>query len=118
MNYKMTIFSKVKLKVAINSWWVRSGAKGKVVSYKKKSNGKFKRARMQLAVGCTSTIYDNHCIQSFTVGDRNPSPWGYKNRKSLKVARHQPGIIWKTENNQFGSSFEALNVATGTLLFQ
>ncbi|MEO5889688.1 MAG: hypothetical protein ABIQ31_05510 [Ferruginibacter sp.] len=107
-----------KLKVAINSWWVRSGAKGKVVSYKKQSSGKFKRSRMKLAVGCTGTIYDNHCIQSFTFADRNPSPSGFKNRKSLKVARHQPGIIWKTEANQLGSSFEALNVATATLILQ
>ena len=93
-----------KLKVAINSWYIRTGAKGKVVHYKAK-NGSWKRSRDEMAVFCGGTIYNNQCSQSFQFSDRKPSPNGWKKRKELKVARHEAGAIWRTYTGQLNSGF-------------
>ena len=97
-----------KVKVAINSWAVRSGAKGKVVSFKKGSRRK--RSRVHLAVLLGGTIHDCRCGTLFTFSNRNPSPTGYKKRKSLKVSRHQPGIVWSTQWGELATSFDAQNI--------
>ena len=109
--------TRFKLKVAINSWYGRSGAKGKVVSFKRKNNN-WKRARTKLAVFCVGGIYSSECSQSFTFSDRNPSPSGFKKRKQLKVSRHQPASVWKTKYSELAASFEAENIAMATLILQ
>jgi hypothetical protein len=102
-----------KIKVALNTWYVRSGAKGKVVSFKKKNNN-WKRARMKLLVVCGGTVYQTeYCGNNFSFQDQNPAPSGYRNRKSLKVARHQPGSNWRTKTAELGSSFDAQNTLQG-----
>jgi hypothetical protein len=106
---------KFKLKVAINSWYIRSGVKGKVVHYKHK-NGHWKRSRSKMAALCAGTVYDNQCTNSFNFSDRNPSPNGWKNRKQLKVARHQPGTIWRTNSGEVGSGFDTEGGTSGTIV--
>ncbi|HEU4472631.1 MAG TPA: hypothetical protein VFR58_16165 [Flavisolibacter sp.] len=95
---------RYKLKVAINSWLIRSGAKGKVVHYELK-NGSWKRARAKMAVFCGGRVYNNQCSESFLFSDRNPTS-GWKKRKQLKVARHQAGVIWRTYTNMLSASFD------------
>jgi hypothetical protein len=92
--------------------------KGKVISFKKK-NGNWKRARMKLAVTIAGNIYDNQCVFLTGVNLRNPIS-GYKNRKQLKMAKHDgplPFITWKTKPGQLASAFDAQNVATGGVSF-
>lgn len=103
-----------KLKVAINSWLVRSGAKGKVVSFKNK-NGNWKRSRARLAVSCGGTILNNQCAQSFTFSDRNPSPSDFKKRRQLKVARHVAGQIWRTKKGMLVSSFDFSGIYSASI---
>ncbi len=96
---------RYKLKVAINSWVIRSGAKGKVVHYESK-NGSWKRSRAEMAVFCGGKIYNNQCSETFTFSDRNPSPNGWKKRRQLKVARHEAGVIWRTYSDELSAAFD------------
>lgn len=106
-------------KLAIHAWCIRTGVKGKIVSFKKKNNGSWKRARMKLAISVGGYIYDDGCNSippgSFSV--RNPSPTGYKKRKQLKVAKHTTSQTWKTKTGQLAVSFEAQGVASGSTGF-
>lgn len=102
-----------KVKVAINSWLIRSGVKGKVVSFTKGSRRK--RSRTNLAVSVGGTVRDCRCGTLFTFSNRNPAPSGFKKRKSLKVARHAVGIIWTTQWGGLSTSFEAQNIFQGGL---
>lgn len=106
---------KFKLKVAINSWYVRSGVKGKVVHYKRKNN-RWKRSRSKMAALCAGTVYDNQCNTSFNFSDRKPAPNGWKNRRQLKVARHQPGTIWRTHSGEVSSGFDTQGGTSGTIV--
>lgn len=102
---------KFEVKVALNTWFVRSGAKGKVVSYVKKGN-RWKRSRTHLGVYVNGTIYNNVCTNSFQFSARHPAS-GFKKRKELKVVNRQFGTIWKTYPGQLGASFEASGIVTG-----
>jgi len=106
-------------KLAIHAWCIRTGVKGKIVSFKKKNNGSWKRARMKLAISIAGYIYDNGCnsIPPGSLSLRNPAPNGYKNRKQLKVARHSSLQTWKTKTGQLATSFEAQGVASGGIGF-
>jgi hypothetical protein len=105
---------KYKLKVAVNSWLIRSGAKGKVIHYKWK-NGRWKRSRAKMAVYCGGNIYSTACTQSFSFSDRKPAPNGWKKRRQLKVARHQAGTIWRTKSGELASTFDTEAGHTGNL---
>jgi hypothetical protein len=104
---------KWRLKVAINSWAIRSGVKAKVCHYKRK-NSHWKKRRAKLAVYLTGMVYDNLCTHLFDFSDRSPSG-GYKNRKQLKTARHAGAVIWRTQSNQVYASFEDAGGTTGLL---
>ena len=102
-----------KLKVALNSIWIRSSAKGKVVSYVKSGN-RWKRSRAHIAAGNGGTIYDNNCSNTWNFTGRNPVN-GYKKRKEMKEVRRGYATWWKTMPGQVIATFDALNIATGTL---
>lgn len=106
---------RFKLKVAINSWLIRSGVKGKVVHYKK-NNGSWKRKRAEMAVGCGGRIYVGNCAFDNQFIDRNPSPNGFKKRKQLKVARHYGATVWRTFSNEISSSFDTPNLSISGVL--
>jgi hypothetical protein len=109
---------KFKIKAAINSWLIRSGAKGKVVAFKQK-NGSWKRSRAKLAVFVGGRIFDHQCNESDIFSDRNPVyVGGFKNRKQLKVSRHQPGTIWKTQPGLLGSTFDFNGGFSGNAIIQ
>lgn len=104
---------KFKLKVALNSIWVRSSAKGKVVSYVKSGN-RWKRSRAHIAAGNGGTIYNNTCSGAWTFTGRNPAN-GYKKRKEMKEVRRGYATWWKTMPGQVFATFDAQNIATSTL---
>ncbi len=104
---------KFELKVALNSIWIRSSAKGKVVSYVKSGN-RWKRSRAHIAAGNGGTIYDNNCSNTWNFTGRNPVN-GYKKRKEIKIVRRGYATWWKTMPGQVFATFDALNIATGTL---
>jgi hypothetical protein len=106
--------TRFKIKVALNSTWIRSSAKGKVVHFKKKNNG-WKRKRAKMAVHVGGTVYNNECSDSRTFSYRDPTS-GLKKRKQLKVKYWQPGIIWRTEPEKLGASYESPGYAGGVRL--
>ena len=101
---------KYKLKVAVHSIGIRSSAKGKVVSFKQKSSGGWKRSRVQIAVICGGNIYTTNCSFNFAFGIRKPSPSGFLKRKELEVPYRQWGsggqIVYKTRPNETSATFQ------------
>jgi hypothetical protein len=69
-----------------------------------------------MAVYCAGTVYNNQCSDSFGFSGRNPSPGQWKKRRQLKVARHQPGTIWRTHSGEMNSGFETESGDSGTLI--
>jgi hypothetical protein len=94
-----------KLKVAIHSILVRSSVKGKVVSFKQKSGGGYKRSRTQLAVSVAGTLYESGCITPTPLSKSNPTS-GFKKRRQLKVRRGDAGITYRTKYGELGSRFD------------
>ena len=111
---------RAKYKVSITSIAIRSGVGGKVVFYKKRSNGSWKNSRTEMAVTCGGTIYNGDCSTNFQFSDREPSS-GHKKRNRLSTRRHTSAnppsnaTIWKTYSNYIGMAFEFPNLATGSL---
>ncbi len=111
---------RIKLKVSITSVVIRSGVGSKLVNYKKK-NGKWKRKRAEMAVGCAGTYYTNLCADSHQFIDRKPIN-GFKKRKQLATRRHSPahipeqGTVWKTYSDMIQASVDIPNQVNGTLL--
>jgi hypothetical protein len=100
---------RFELKVAVHHFLVRSSAKGKVVSFKKKS-GHWKRRRSTMAVGLVGNIYITTetvpCNALMVLNRRNPSS-GYNDRKkSLKTVQHGAGPAYKTKTNELYAFFE------------
>lgn len=97
---------KGDIKVAVNNWFVRGEGKGKVVCYKKKSSGGWKRSRLDVEVNASGNIYnDNSCIGLTQVDLRKP-PQGYLKRRSVKViARFTPPDKAYYEPGQFSAGF-------------
>lgn len=94
---------RFELKVAINSIGVRSSIKGKIVHFKYK-NGKPKRARAEMAVGCQGYVYNTACISLGQKSKSKPET-GYKKRSELKAKDWQVGTIWKTLSGEVSGSF-------------
>lgn len=95
--------TRFKIKVAINSTWIRASAKGKVVHFKKK-NGNWKRKRTKMAVYVGGWVYNNECNDALNFSERDPYS-GWKKRKQLKVKRWQPGAIWRTNPLELGANY-------------
>jgi hypothetical protein len=101
-------YRRFKLKVAVHSIWFRSSAKGKVVSYKQKNSGGWKRDRVEMYVGAGGNIYTNDCTFNFTFNISKPTS-GFERRKSLKIVYRQWGAggqtIYRTKENEMHSIF-------------
>lgn len=104
---------RYKLKAAIHSIGIRSSAKGKIVSYKQKNSGGWRRSRTEMAVSAVGNIYTKQCNFNFSFSVRKPSPTGFKKRKQLKVMYRDWGaggqIVYKTKSNQMGAAFNLPN---------
>jgi hypothetical protein len=109
---------KFKLKAAVTSIGVRSSVKGKVVSYKKNSNGNWKRSRIDMAVGAvgpTRSNVVNFCEDFEDVNRRNPST-GFSKKKSIKtVGHHALPSIYRIYKDVFYSYFQINPVGYKTI---
>ncbi len=70
---------EIKLKGSVRNWGIVSSAKAKVVSFKRKPNGNWKRYRTRLVVSISGTGYTDECSRSYPIGAFK----GPKNRKRL-----------------------------------
>ena len=101
-----------ELEVAIHSIFYGGGIHGKVVHYKLKNNGHWKRSRQQMAAGCGGTVYTGNCTYLDQPIIRQPTS-GFKKKEEQKAKRHSefqiPGnnTIWKTYSGQFAASFDS-----------
>ena len=88
-------------KVAIHSIGVSSSIKSKVVHFKQKNNGSWKRARAKLAVSISGPIYSTVCNYIDTRSKTDPFTGGtYKKRNELRVRSSACCTIWKTNNGE------------------
>jgi hypothetical protein len=99
-----------ELKAAVHSSFIRTSAKGKVVSLKKK-NGHWKRNRSNMAVGCAGNIYEKTaniaCSLLYSNLYRRKPTNGYDKKKSLKtIERHAGPGAFKVKTNEFYAFFE------------
>lgn len=98
-------------KVAINYYGIRTSIMGKIVHYK---NGNKKRAKM--AVGVSGPVYNLSCSSLGSKSDTNPNGAGYKKRRTLKARAWTVGPVWKTYQNEVGTSFATPGGTSGTFL--
>lgn len=105
---------KFRLKVAINSFGFYGAAKGKVIHFKRKNNGNWKRVRTEMAVAVGGTIYSNSCNESFQFIARSPSS-GWAKKKQVKAKRSEAGKVYKTYTNELSSIFDTPSSAQGTV---
>lgn len=108
--------TQVNLKIAINSFLVRSSAKSKVVYYKKVRN-KWKRRRGEMAVYLSGNVYYANCSNSVALGLRKPTN-GYRKSRQVKEITRWWGIDpkpRKTKHLQLMAAFELSNNAYGNL---
>ncbi len=109
----------IKNKVAIRSFFVRSSAKAKVVNYRLKSNGRWRRSRTDMAVSVFGEIYNKQCGEKENVGRRNPET-GFKKRGEIREL-----IRWweplsggkKTKKDRLASMFELSDGVTNHIVF-
>ena len=110
---------KFKLKVAVNYSGLRSSAKGKVVSLKKKNNH-WNRNRYDMAVGCAGNIYDANAVGGctlFEILDRRKPSTGFSKKKSIKtVKRHSLPVKFSTQTNEFHSFYKLPDGTTNSLI--
>jgi hypothetical protein len=111
---------RFELEVAIRSIVLRSGIHGKVIHFKKKNNGNWKRSRAQMAAIIAGKIYSGDCTYLDLPSDRQPNN-GFKKREEQKARIHSefqiPGnsTIWKTYSGEVAAAFES-PVGSGTLV--
>ncbi|XVJ66628.1 MAG: hypothetical protein HEQ40_10890 [Lacibacter sp.] len=111
---------RVKQKVSITSIAIRSSAGSKIVYYKRKNNGGWKNARVDMAVTAGGTVYNKVCAFSLQFSLRNPVS-DYKKRNRIQVRAksnfndYPTNTIWRTYTNQIGMTFDVKNLATGSL---
>lgn len=112
--YNSNMTRKADIKVAVNYWIVRGEAKGKVVCYRKKGNGKWAKSRLDVDVSAAGNIYtDNSCLGLTQVSLRKPAQ-GYLKRRELKtIARYLSPNKAYTESAQFQASFWCSSFAFG-----
>jgi hypothetical protein len=104
---------KCKLKVAVNECLIRGEAKAKVKSFRKKSNGGWKRSRLDLRVRILGPLlYENECTL-FKNEDMSKPFQGYYKRKELKVldrlSNNQANIYINTFSGIFYSNISGLS---------
>jgi len=101
-----------EVEVAIHSVFYRGGIHGKVIHFKKKANGNWKRSRAQMAAGCGGKVYSGNCTFLDQPILRKPTN-GFKKREEQKAKLHSefqiPGnnTIWKTYSGELGASFDS-----------
>lgn len=104
---------RYKIKASIHSIGFRSTAKGKVVAFKRKSSGGWKRSRAEMAVSAGGNIYTTKCFLNFSFTLRKPSPNGFAKKRSLKVLYRQWGsggqIVYRTKPNEFAAAISLPN---------
>lgn len=105
---------KFRLKVAINSFGFYSSAKGKVIHFKRKNNGNWKRVRAEMAVAVGGTIYSNSCNESFQFVTRAPIS-GWAKKKQVKARRSEAGEVYKTYTDQLSSIFDTPSSTQGVV---
>jgi hypothetical protein len=76
---------RCKLKVKIFQIPFSAGMRSKVVSFRKKSNGHWKRSRLDVETTVQGSLYDNNCVLiANNVSKREPAS-GYRTRIELKA---------------------------------
>lgn len=105
---------KFRLKVAINSFGFHSSAKGKVIHFKRKNNGNWKRVRTEMAAAVGGTIYSNLCNESFQFVRREPAN-GWARRKQVKAKQGEWNKIYKTNTDQLSSLFDTPSGTQGVV---
>lgn len=104
---------KCKLKVAVNECIIRGEAKAKVKSFRKKSNGKWVRSRLDLNVKILGPLlYINTCTLFKNENKISPAQ-GYLKRYELKVLDRlgsgQSQIYMNTFTGSFNSNISGLS---------
>jgi hypothetical protein len=110
---------RVKKKVAIHSFFVRSSVKSKVVYYMYKRN-KWRRRRADMATTITGDVYDGNCVQIFNLAKREPG-LGFKKRRQVKsiIRWYEAGTKLKqTQHHQLGGAFDMPNGNFGIVLIE
>lgn len=101
-----------KLEVAIHTIFYRAGIHGKVVHFKLKNNGHWKRSRAQMAGIVDGKIYSSNCTYLDHPSDRQPDN-GFKKKEEQKARRHSefqipgPNTIWKTYSGELFAAFDS-----------
>ncbi len=104
---------KCKLKVAVNNCLIRGEGKAKVKSFRKKSNGKYVRSRLDLRIRILGPLlYENVCSLFQNVDQSKPAQ-GYQKRFELKtlkrVQSNQAYIYMNTFSGIFYSNISGLS---------
>lgn len=107
---------RCKMQVAINDCLIRGSAKTKVKSFRKKSNGKWVRSRIDFQVNIVGTFYDRSSCGALLNINKSK---GYYKRVKLKVLdREASGASW-TQSGQIQGSFSStVSGLSGTLILQ
>ena len=78
---------RCKLKVAVNECLIRGEGKAKVKSFRKKSNGKYVRSRLDMRIRILGPLlYENTCGLFLNVDQSKPAQ-GYQKRFELKTLK-------------------------------
>ncbi|MFQ6610722.1 MAG: hypothetical protein ACE5D7_07980 [Fidelibacterota bacterium] len=102
-NKRIIVYVSLRNKIGI------SKAKAKVISCKKKSNGKWKRFRTRLSIRVGGVTHPGsfNCTNSSSPFNKKkpPEPTGTKRRKKLRVAVNSWGLVWQfAMNNEIGGT--------------
>lgn len=111
--------TRVKNKVAIYSFFVRSSAKAKAIHYRKKNNGSWRRTRTNMSVSIFGQIYNKQCNSSENIGLRNPLT-GFKKRGEIReLYRWYEPLSGgkKTKKDRLASMFELSDGVTNHIVF-
>jgi hypothetical protein len=106
-----------ELEVAIHSVGFRSSVKAKVVHYKLKNNGHWKRSREKMAAWVGGNTYGGSCASYGTVNLREPSTGFQKREEKKSVVHTSSPVIWKTYSGEISGSFDSPNHYSTWILY-
>lgn len=108
---------KIRIKVAMNTFILRSSAKAKVVNFRLNGNGKWRRSRTQIAVHIGGVIFDKKCFGNLLIGLRNPTS-GFKKRGEIRELYRWYDTNRKTKKHLLAASGELPNLPMFQVLIE
>jgi hypothetical protein len=106
--FDISTTQRFKLKVSVTSIGLRSSARGKVVSFKKKSGGGWKRTRVDMAVALVGLARSNivGACDPFETFNRRNSSTGFSRKKSVKTDKYRAiPSIYRVQKDELSSNF-------------